>query len=63
MNYKIHKKVHNEFIQQEHEKNRVQVEQISESIHVKKPFVKCFGKLIEITEIEAKTRNVEVIWQ
>ena len=62
-NYETYKRLHTEYIQQEHEKNHIQVEQISASIHVKKPFVKCFGTLIPITEVEAKTRNIEIIWQ
>lgn len=60
-NYEESKQAHREFIRRFHSENIEEIQHISESIVIsQKCYVKCFGRLIEITEIEA-TRIEETI--
>lgn len=53
-NYELSRRLHQEYIKRLHSENILEVKRITESIAIrKKCFVSCFGKLIEITEIEA----------
>lgn len=52
-NYETSRKVHRDFIRRQHEQNIIEIREITESITVQRCFVSCFGKPIEITEIEA----------
>lgn len=63
-NYAESQKVHREFINRFHCENSVEIQKVIESVSIKKHFyVSCFGKLIEITEVEAIRikRSVTVI--
>lgn len=53
-NYEASQKTHRDFINRFHEENLVEIQRVTECISVKQHFyVNCFGKLIEITEVEA----------
>nr|DAJ81329.1 MAG TPA: hypothetical protein [Caudoviricetes sp.] len=53
-NYEASQRAHREFINRFHEENLVEIQRVTECISVKQHFyVNCFGKLIEITEVEA----------
>lgn len=53
-NYKESKKLHKEYIQNFHNTHIIEIESISSSIVIKpKYYISCFGKLMEITEVEA----------
>lgn len=53
-NYETSRKVHQDFIRRQHEQNIVEVREVTESITVsQRCYTSCFGKLIEITEIDA----------
>lgn len=63
-NYEASRKVHQDFIRRQHEQNIVEVREVTESITVNQHcYVSCFGKLIEVTEIEALRieKSVKVI--
>lgn len=51
--YETSRKVHREFIRRQHEENVSEIKEIIESTTVQHCYVKCFGKLVEITETEA----------
>lgn len=54
-NYGISCKIHREFIQRFHNEHIAEIHEISTQIKVhKKYFVQCFGKLIEVSEVEVK---------
>ena len=63
-NYIISKRIHKDFLIEEHNKNAVVLEHIIEKHSTKKAYVKCFGKLMPITVEEAKELGtaVTVIW-
>ena len=52
-NYKTSRTVHVQYIQEEHEKNKKLIAEITETSITKK-YVMCFGKAIEVTVEEAK---------
>lgn len=63
-NYETSRKVRQDFIRRQHEQNIVEVREVTESITIKQHYyASCFGKLIEITEIEALRieKSVKVI--
>lgn len=52
--YALSKKIHREYIERIHVENASEVQRISSTTKVKeKCFVKCFGKVIEVSGIEA----------
>lgn len=56
------KRSHDSFIKEQHEKNKDMIAEISVSIKVApKYYIKCFGKLIQITEEEAMSTSIEVV--
>lgn len=56
------KRSHDSFIKEQHEKNKDMIAKISISIKVApKYYIKCFGKLIQITEEEAMSTSIEVV--
>lgn len=53
-NYEASQRVHREYIARFHDENLVEIKRVTESVEVKQHcYVSCFGKLIEITEIDA----------
>lgn len=62
-NYRASRKAHQDFIRRQHEENIVEIQEISECISIrKKCYVSCFGKLVEITEVEAaKVSTIKII--
>ena len=53
-NYEASQRVHREYITRFHDENSVEIKRVTESVKVKQHcYVSCFGKLIEITEVEA----------
>lgn len=63
-NYVKSKKVHREYIRRFHRENTLEIEKITESIVVsKKYYVSCFGRLVEISEQEARKvrKSIKVI--
>lgn len=58
-NYSLSRKLHREFLKDEHNNNAVVIEQIVTKHCIKKAYVKCFGELVPITLDEA--RNIETI--
>ena len=63
-NYIISKKLHKAFLVEEHIKNAVVLEHITEKHSTKKAFVRCFGELMPITLEEAERigTSVTIIW-
>lgn len=56
------KRSHDNYIKEQHEQNKDIISEISVSIKVApKYYIKCFGKLIQITEKEAMSTSIEVI--
>ena len=52
-NYEASKKIHSDFLKEQHEKNVKEVEVISASIIVKRQkYISVFGKLISVSESE-----------
>ena len=60
-NYILSKKLHREYLVEEHNNNAVIIEQIVTS-RPKRAYVRCFGELIPITIEEASTITTTVIW-
>lgn len=62
-NYKSSKRAHIEFIHRWHDENIVEITRITSIIPVERVYVKCFGRLIEITPEEALKMNgsIEII--
>lgn len=53
-NYEASQRTHRDFINRFHEENFTEIQMITKHVSVKQHFyVNCFGKLIEITEVEA----------
>lgn len=53
-NYEASRKAYREYINKCHEENIAEIQEITERISItKRCYVSCFGKLIEITKIEA----------
>lgn len=56
------KRSHDNYIKEQHEQNKDIISEISVSIKVApKYYIKCFGKLIQITEEEAMSTSIEVV--
>lgn len=56
------KRSHDNFIKEQHEKNKDMIAEISVNIKVApKYYIKCFGKLIQITKEEAMSTSIEVV--
>lgn len=65
-NYKLSKEIHKEYIIEQHYKNHVIVEQITSTTCIKKKaYVRCFGKLMPVTqeEITKIENSVNIIWK
>lgn len=62
-NYKSSKKAHIEFIHRWHNDNTIEIARITSIVPVERVYVKCFGRLIEITPEEALKINssIEII--
>lgn len=53
-NYEASQRVHRDYITRFHDENSVEIKRVTESIAIKQRyFVNCFGKLIEVTEVDA----------
>lgn len=53
-NYEVSQRVHRDYITRFHDENSVEIKRVTESVEVKQRcYVSCFGKLIELTEIDA----------
>lgn len=53
-NYECSRRIHREYIRRFHSENILEIESITESIKIEeKYFVSCFGKLVEVTKVEA----------
>lgn len=63
-NYTLSRKIHKAFLMEEHKENTVAIKQIFTETSTKKAYVKCFGKLIPLTENEVYKieESVTVIW-
>lgn len=62
-NYTESKKIHNNFIRLNHQNNEVELIHI-EATFKKLPYVRCFDKLIQISEEEAKMLTTcTIIWK
>lgn len=61
-NYEKSKKAHREFLFEKHNKNITEITEIVTTFKItKRYYVKCFGKLIEVTEREALMLGSELI--
>lgn len=63
-NYTLSRKIHKAFLMEKHLENTVITKQVITENSTKKAYVKCFGKLIPLTEHEVYKieESVTVIW-
>ena len=64
-NYELSKRIHVQYIKEEHCKNVTYIEKFVEANYVKKAYIKCFGKLVPITleEVHKVERSLTIIWK
>ena len=62
-NYENFRRAKKDMLNRTHEQHAEEVKQISKSIHVLKPYTLCFGTLIPLTEVEAVTLKINIVWK
>lgn len=62
-NYEAFRRAKKRMLTLQHEQHAEEVKQISESIHVLKPYTLCFGNLIPLTEVEAASLKINIVWK